>query len=231
MKSTLSIILVLFFLSHDNKEISIDKDYFLVGTLNDYDGRKLHENNRSIVDNYYLSEAQLFQSVNSLFESTYSDLTTTEHGNGFQIQSKTLAEKIESFYSYHPSGTLVYNGEDDLSTLNLDSLVDSPEFYSNNFDTVYIGTLKKDVFNTDAQKASFITGAFVRYGWKADSQYHIQVYNAQNKMSVLNDLLKHLGCTDISHTINEDHIPASQTISFTPTNQLKKYLEKYASMK
>ena len=223
--------LILFFLSPDNKEISIDEEYFLVGTLNDYNGRKLYKKNRGIVDNYYFYEAQLFQSVNSLFESTYPDLKTTEHENGFQIHSKILAEKIESFYSYHPSGAMVYNGEDDLSTLDLDSLVDSPEFYINNFDTVYMGTLKKDIFKTDGQKASFITGAYVRYGWKADSQYHIKLYNAQNKMSVLNDLLRHLGCADVNQKINEEHIPASQTISFTPTKRLKEYLEKYARRK
>lgn len=229
MKCTLSIMLILFFLSPGNKEISIDKEYFLVGTLNDFNGRKLYERNRGIVDNYNFSEAQLFQSIHSLFESAYPDLKTTEHENGFQIYSETLAEMIESFYSYQPTGEMVYTGEDDLSTLDLDSLVDSPEFYASNFDTVYIGTLKNDIFKTDGHKASFITGAYARYGWKVDSQYHIKVYNAPTKMSVLSDQLRHLGCADINQAINRDHIPTSQTISFTPTEQLKNYLEKYAN--
>jgi hypothetical protein len=48
-------------------------------------------------------------------------------------------------------------------------------------------------------------------------------------MSVLSDQLRHLGCADINQAINRDHIPTSQTISFTPTEQLKNYLEKYAN--
>jgi len=238
MKNLILLILVLSFYGCDGQEkISIDNDYFLIGTLGDYMGREKYEKVIDRVDKYYQSEKQLCQTIDSIFKKTYPDLEFSSSVNisskkkEFELHSKGLAEKIESFYSYKPSGRMAYNGEEEIEKLNLDSLTKTPDFYSTYFDTIYTGRLKINVFETEKQKVSFVTGAYVRYGWHTDSLYQIRVFNSVSKVRILNDLLKELGCDNVDYKIKKGYIPTGHTVSFIPTEQLKNFFEKYIKLK
>lgn len=238
MKILITLITVLSLLTCDKKEkISLDNDYFLIGTLSDYMGREKYKNVSERVDKYTQSEKQLCLSIDSIFRNSYTDLefSSSVHKiskeNEFELHSKTLAERIESFYSYKPSGRMAYNGQTEIEKLNLDSLTKTPDFYTTNFDTIYTGSLKLNVFTTENQKVSFITGAYVRFGWQTDSLYHIRVFNSVSKVRILNDLLKELGCTNIDYEIKKGYIPTGHTVSFIPTKLLNEYFEKYKKLK
>jgi hypothetical protein len=238
MKNLIVLILVLSLLNCDMKDKnSIDYDYFLIGTLSDYMGREKYQTVEDRVDKYSQSEQQLCMTIDSIFKNSYPDLeiSSSVHKiskkNEFELYSKALAKRIESFYSYKASGRMAYHGQDDFEKLNLDSLTKTPDFYSTNFDTIYTGRLKLNVFETEKQKLSFITGAYVRYGWHVDSLYHIRVFNSISKVRILNELLKDVGCTNVEYEIKKGYIPTGHTVSFFPTEQLNGYFEKYIKLK
>lgn len=238
MKILITLITVLSLLTCDKKEkISIDNDYFLIGTLSDYMGREKYKNVSERVDKYSQSERQLCLAIDSIFKNSFPDLEFSSSTNKiskkdeFELHSKLLAEKIETFYSYKPSGRMAYNGQTEFEKLNLDSLTKTSDFYTTNFDTIYTGSLKLDVFKTENQKVSFVTGAYVRFGWQTDSIFHIRVFNSASKVRILNDLLKELGCTNVDYEIKKGYIPTGHTVSFIPTKQLNDYFEKYKKLK
>ena len=60
MKILITLFTVLSLLTCDKKEkISLDNDYFLIGTLSDYMGREKYKNVSERVDKYSQSERQL----------------------------------------------------------------------------------------------------------------------------------------------------------------------------
>lgn len=238
MKNLIALILILSLFSCDKYEnVSIDNDYFLIGTLSDYMGRERFEEIEDRVDKYSQSEKQLCLTIDSIFKKSYPDLefSSSVHKitkkDEFELYSKTLAKRIESFYSYKASGRMVYNGKDEIEKLNLDSLTKTKNFYETNFDTIYTGRLKINVFEKEKQKLSFITGAYVRYGWQTDSLYHIRVFNSISKVKILNELLMGVGCANVDYDIKKGNIPTPHTVSFSPTEQLKYYFEKYIEMR
>lgn len=238
MKNLITFFLFLSLLGCDKKEkIAIDNDYFLIGTLSDYMGREKYEKVIDRVDKYAQSEKKLCQTMDSIFKKTYPDLeySSSVHNiskkDEFELHSKGLSERIESFYSYKASGRMAYNGQDEFEKLNLDSLTKTTDFYLTHFDTIYTGSLKLDVFETQKQKMSFITGAYVRYGWHTDSLYNISVSNSVSKVRILNELLKDVGCTNVEYVIKKGYIPTGHTVSFFPTEQLNDYFEKYSNLK
>lgn len=237
MKNLLTLTLVLSLLScNQTDKTSINNDYFLIGTLSDYMGREKYEKVEDRVDKYYQSEKQLCLTIDSIFKNSYPDLefSSSVHKiskkNEFELYSKGVAEKIDSFYSYKASGRMAYNGQVEIEKLNLDSLTRTPNFLSTYFDTIYTGRLKSNVFETEKQKLSFITGAYVRYGWNTDSLYHIRVSNSISKVRILNELLKDVGCTNVDYEIRRN-IPTGHTVTFIPTEQLYDYFEKYIKLK
>lgn len=237
VKRLITLIVVLGLFSCSNQEkILIDNDYFLVGTLRDYMGREKYTKTEGRVDKYAQSEKQLCLAIDSMFKKSCPDLkiTSSVHKiskkNEYELYSGTLAEKVDSFYTYKASGRRVYIGRDEIEHLNLDSLTKIPDFYSTNFDTVYTGRLKSNVFRTEKHKLSFITGAYVRYGWHTDSLYYIRVFNSISKVRILNDLLKDLGCAKTEYEIKKG-IPTGHTVSFVPTEQLYDHFEKYIKLK
>jgi hypothetical protein len=238
MKNLITFILVLsLFICGKKEKKPIDNDYFLIGTLSDYMGREKYEKVEGRVDKYSQSEKRLCLTIDSIFKISYPDLKISSWVNKtskkkvFELHSKALAKRIDSFYSYKPSVRMVYNGQEKFENLNLDSLTKTKDFTSTNFDTIYIGSLKKNVFKTGKQKVSFITGAYVRYGWHTDSLYHIRVFNSVSKVRILNDLLKEVNCTNVDYEIKKGYIPAASTVSFIPTEQLHDYFEKFIKFK
>ena len=201
--------------------VKMDYNYFLLGTLSDYMGRELYKNNENRVDLYYKQDQSLMFFLDSVFRDKYPDLKLTN--NRIELQSKSLAQKMNDFYSFKPSSRRMYNGEVDISTLNLDSLTKTPDFITKNFDTVYVGSIKNSVFKTDVQRLSFVAGAYLRFGGKNDSISFVSIANSTSKVEVLAELLKELKCTNVKYVVKNDYIPCGRTVYFTPTNELKRY--------
>lgn len=237
MKNLITIILILSLFSCEKKEkISIDNEYFLIGTLSDYMGREKYEKEKERVDKYYQSEKQLCLAIDSIFKKTYPDLKFSSSvdqiskKDEFELHSKKLAEKIESFYSFKYSGRGTTKKYIDFDSMNIDSLVKTGNFIEKYYDSIFEGSLKRKVFETEKQKLSFITGAYVRYGSHIDSVYQIKVFNSNSKVKVLEELLKDVDCKNVVYDIKLA-IPTGHTVSFIPTNQLNEYFERYIKLK
>ncbi len=207
------------------KEVKIDSDYFLLGTLSDYMGREKYKETVNRVDEYYENDKLLVLFLDSLFSDKYPDLKliTSNKSGRLELESKTLAQKMTDFYLFYPSGRSSYVGETDFETLNFDSLSKTDDFYTTYFDTIYTGCIKSDIFKNDSERLSFITGAYIRFGGKNDSVYFISIANSVSKVKVATEQLKELKCSNINYFVKEGNIPTPHTVYFTPTNELMKY--------
>lgn len=208
-----------------SKEVKIDYDYFLLGTLGDYMGREKYLKTINRVDDYYKKDKSLVLFLDSLFRYKYPDLrlVTNKNTGYLELESKMLAQKMNDFYLFYPSGRNAYIGEADFETLNIDSLSKTDDFYTTNFDTIYTGCLKSDIFKNDFERLSFLTGAYIRFGGKNDSVYFISIANSVSKVKCATEQLTKLKCNNIKYLIKEGYIPTPHTVYFTPTNELRKY--------
>ncbi|MTK52638.1 hypothetical protein [Paludibacter sp.] len=208
-------------------DIKINNDYFLLGTLNDYMGRDKYSAVTNRVDEYYPNEQSLVSYLDSIFQNSYPDLAPSKSPKTgrLELRSTLLAQKMNDFYDFQSSGRGIYCGKADFNTLELDSLAKTPDFRSKYFESVYTGRVKADIFTSDSERFSFIVGAFIRFGGKKDSLYYISIPNSVSKVNVLAEQLKYLKCTNVNYIIKKDYIPCSHTVYFTPTEELKNYLE------
>ena len=97
-------------------------------------------------------------------------------------------------------------------------------------DTVYTGTIKANLFKTDLQKISFITGVYTRFGESNENRYCIKLYNSLSKYENCILILEQLKCENIEKVII-DNIPTNQLVYFNPSDELKKYLDSYKFLK
>jgi hypothetical protein len=228
MKSLILIsLLFLFglFCNGQSSDIKIDYDYFLLGSLNDYMGREKYKEIVNRVDEYAQNNKSLVFFLDSIFQDKHQDLKliTNEKTGRFELESKELAQKMNDYYFFKPSGRGAYCGEVDLGTLNLDSITNTPDFYTTYFDTIYTGRIKGDIFKNDTERLSFIAGAYIRFGGKNDSIYFISVDNSISKVKEVTEQLKEMKCTNVEYSMKKGYIPVGHTVYFTPTDKLKKY--------
>jgi hypothetical protein len=189
-------------ISQDTK-VQIDYKYFLLGTLRDYMGRPKYKEIDTQVDYYYKFEKSLALKIDSLFKSDYLDmkLIVEKDSSRYKIFSEKMADYINYFYDFKPSGSFTM---------------------SNN--TEYYGVLKSNIFVNIVQKLSFITGAYVRYGKENDSLFCMTLANSVSIAKICVNLLKDLKCTNVAYNIQTNSVPVIHYIYFTPTDELKLYL-------
>ncbi|MDP4204338.1 MAG: hypothetical protein Q8861_16790, partial [Bacteroidota bacterium] len=196
-------------------------------TLNDYMGRDKYSEVANRVDEYYPNEKPLVSLLDSIYKNSYPDLalSTSPQTGRLELRSTLLAQKANDFYDFQSSGRGTYCGKADFKTLNLDSLAKTPDFRSKYFESVYTGRMKDDIFTRNSERFSFIAGAYIRFGGKKDSLYYISIPNSTSKVNALTEQLKYLKCTNVNYIIKKDYIPCGHTVYFTPTEELKNYLE------
>ena len=92
-----------FYQDDDSIIHQFDKEFFLLGTLDDYMGRKKYPAVAERVD-FYRSKNMLFPSfIETLFSKEYEDdwqMKTNEKNGHLEIYSKSLAERINRFYEF-----------------------------------------------------------------------------------------------------------------------------------
>jgi hypothetical protein len=215
-----------------NPKLILDKDYFLLGTLSDYLGREKTYKNDDFVDNYYKGEASLMSYIRNIYSGESPDFVVEKNQYPYNsvtdiLKSKKTANKINSFYNYKFDGGFkmdsnVYKLKGKEFKKSLDDFNKSTEPK----DTVYVGTMKANLFKTNLQKISFIIGAYSRFGEPNETRYCIILFNSTSKYGYCVAILKQLECTNIEKKII-DNIPTNQLVYFKPSRELKKYLDEY----
>jgi len=228
MKSLIFFPILLFlalFCHSQSNEIKIDYDYFLLGTLNDYMGREKYKEVVNRVDEYSQASKSLVLLIDSVYKDKYPDLTTATNikTGRLELLSKLLSQKMNDFYSFNPSGRIAYSGDTDFKKLNIDSLMNTPGFYTTYFDTIFTGYIKGDIFKNDIERISFIAGAYIRFGGEKDSLCYISIANSVSKARIVSEQLKELECSNVEYVIKKGYIPVGHTVYFTPSDELKKY--------
>ncbi|WP_299016908.1 hypothetical protein [uncultured Polaribacter sp.] len=237
MKKIIVFILALLLFSCQQKEKTpLDKYAFAVGTLGDYMGREKHETEKDLVEKYHPSEKKLYTKMDAMFQNLYTDLKLTIFENNktdyirYELRSKKLKDTLDAYYTYKYSGRGTAKKYIDFDAVNIDSLIKSKNFIQENYDSIFVGSLKSNVFKTNKQKLSFITGAYVRYGSQLDSLHQISVANSTSKVKTLEILLNDIGCTNVVYEVRPA-IPYGHKVLFKPTLKLTSYFEKYDFLK
>lgn len=194
----------------------LDKQSFLVGTLDDYMGHQQTITATTdstyflMVDVYSQNQKDIALLIDSLFRIEYNDLRMTNNGapKGIRLYSKGLSTKINSYYNYLPSG-----------------------IYTANHDTVYSGKLKPENISTKLEKLSFLAGAFLRDGGKTDAnKYFFSIPNSTSKAKLCLDLLNEFNCIDIKYK-KLDNIPVGNWITFKPSEKVLEMLRNVEPLK
>lgn len=196
-------------------KIKLDKDYFVIGTLNDEMGRKKAFHDNETVEESRYSRVIMKYNFN-LLKNEYNDLVidSTNHKSEYPdnlnivLKSKKFASKIIPLYTYR------------------DDLEIKEDENSEIIDSIYTAALKPNIFKNKLQRISFITGVYCVNGVRNESKYCIQFVNSIGKYSVCVDVLKKLGCKNVELIVIEA-IPCTETIYFEPSEKLKTYFNEY----
>jgi hypothetical protein len=189
----------------------IQREFFVLGTLDDYMGRRLNPDEKNLLDSYYSYEGSLVTMLDSLLKIDYSSsdykaeryFTSDGTPASSKIFSNIISEKFNSYYRFKPSG-----------------------FFTLEHDTIYWGKLKGGIFKTDAEKLAFLAGVYVRFGMRNDTAYEISIANSTSKTLICTDLLKEFNCKP-TYSIWKNYIPVGHHVYFHPTEELKAYLQQY----
>ncbi len=192
------------FAQTENKSLN---EFIILGTLNDYMGRKLDPRQENLLDRYDPSEGMMKSIIDSLIKATYSNEVHTKMEIGVNtISSKFLATRFNGFYSYTESGSYTRQGKPILK-----------------------GKLRENIMQKDQEKLAFLAGAFLRFGSISDTAYRITIANSLSKANVCNKLLKELGCKPY-YNIRRNYIPVGHDVFFHPTPKVLAYLKKYEKL-
>ncbi len=188
---------------------NLDKEYFVLGTLNDYMGRQVYSSSLTErIDMFYETEKPLMDTIIALFDNK---ILIEEDRKNYILKSEVLTQKLNNFYDF---------------TFKSKSAKTYEDLQNKKMDSVFAGVLKENIFENKEQIYSFITGAYVRYKRNDDSTYGIFIANSRSKAKLLYEKLLELGCEDVNYTTNQN-IPVGHYVTFKPTKELEKYLIRY----
>jgi hypothetical protein len=204
----------------------LNSKYFLLGTIEDYDGYSFDSNDTSYPVTVFLrDEMYKLYLIDSLFKN--QDINAVDYKLEFYgidqhcdqsravMQSKALFSFVNSFYKFK---ILVYENHDKYN------------YSTNKYELIKqcTGKLKYSIIKRlpKDQLYSFIAGIFFIYGKTDNDKYMIQMGNSKSKIFVIKRLLrkeKSKKMKFVTHHIRGN--PYVRSISFIPSEQLKKVLD------
>ncbi|HSZ85489.1 MAG TPA: hypothetical protein VK787_05630 [Puia sp.] len=194
------------------KNISINYQYFILGTIDDYVGRRVDSSNVNWIDLYAPFEKSLVHFTDSLLLKNNVAHKVVNDLESLHIVSDSIAKKVNSFYEFR-----------NMEQRTLDD-------GTNMWDTLFSGRLKENIFHDSLEAYSFLLGVYTRFGKKLDTIYRIQFLSPVSKAHFCLNLLTKVGCTNISSDLMEV-APSQNIIYFKPTEKLEKYLTAFEFLK
>ena len=193
------------------------REYFILGTLDDYMGRRIDPREVNFVDRYDGLQGPLITVVDSLLQIDYSSsnyrvdryLDANRNLLSGKIFSDTLAKRFNSYYTFEQSESFTSNNDPKLNNIS-----------------ILGGALKPNIFTNEAEKLAFLSGTYVRYGFANDTAYEISIANSYSKANVVKQLLTEFGCNP-SYQIRRNTIPVGHLVYFHPSETVRKYLNRF----
>lgn len=189
----------------------INPTYFLLGTLHDYMEREYPIKNPAEAG-YIMTLHQekigeirrIEEIIDENFERREQDNCTNCH-EFFELKSKSLEEKINSFYSFKRNK----------------EMTDELDF------EYYTGKLKcRKILNASKlELKSFIAGQFLTSGDKVGDNYRIILCNSPTRYKCLKKVLKALDCNIIRAEVRDGGVPWVYVLEFRATSDVTKIIE------
>jgi len=213
MKNRILIIFFLLAFSFVQGQIqnTLDKTYYLLGTLGDYMGRELCKRNPK-KRNYIMSLHQDdIGQIKRIEEVTMLKFLKRERKENcinchefYELLSHNSAIAINSFYVF-----------------------EKQEGYDEKGYKLYSGKLicSKILKASKEQQHSFIAGLFLTHGEKFDDVYEITLYNSQCRYECTIKILEVLNSKIVSFGRTERTVPIGYFIEFVPSEELKLILD------
>lgn len=191
------------------QRVKVNDTFFILGTFEDYMGRRQDPRTKDRVDYYYHYEKTLAYYVDSLLQKKYPKMSLEMRvsKNRYEIYSTAIEKEFEQYYNYKPSNS----------------------YTSKTHEPILKGVLNPDVFKNDQQKLSFLAGVYSRFGQDNDTAYCIRVANSMSKVQICNQLLKEFNCKPYYEIVN--NIPTGHVLYFHPDKKVKRYLDKYNTLR
>ncbi|MDT8414157.1 MAG: hypothetical protein RQ735_02160 [Flavobacteriaceae bacterium] len=191
--------------------------YFLMGLMNDYLGRVYSPNDpakKYFITDFYSSEQKALEAFVSAIKTSQMKISDFEISKDGEvdipayttISSEKFINLFNQFYRFKKAD---YKYEDKKGK----------EF------SFYWGIIKYSKFKNNTHKKLFLKGAFIRSGSiTLDGNYQYVYSNPISKHNLTTRFLNSLGCKILEYKEITETIPASVTIIFKPTEELKNFL-------
>jgi hypothetical protein len=216
--------------------IDMDKESFLIGTLNDYMGHQQtftvgsdssgflikeilkKADNPDLLPQFIESVKDRYQFVDGYYPEEKNLALLTQSLFSSEFPDLHLIESSGGIRSYSASLSEIINGYYDYNPSGIMTVL---------FDTVYSGSLKLERLKTFRQKLSFLAGAFLRDGYSSESEgYYLSMPNSVGKAKLCSSLLKEFDCKNVVHKVFEGHIPCGNTVSFEPSETIAELIKR-----
>jgi len=214
MKHRIFIIFFLFSVSlvHGQIQNTLDKMYYLLGTLEDYMGRELYKRNpdkRNYIMSLHQDDSGQIKRIEEV--TTLKFLKRERRGDCIncyefaELLSHNSAKTINSFYVFEKQS----------------GYTDEKGY------TLYRGELicNKILNASKEMQYSFIAGLFLTHGEKIDDVYEIILANSPRRFECAIKVLEVLNSKIISTIRTEGTVPTGYIIEFEPSEELKPILD------
>ncbi|MDR1169478.1 MAG: hypothetical protein LBK97_01425 [Prevotellaceae bacterium] len=224
--------------------MDVDKESFLIGTLDDYIGHQQTFTAGSDTCSFWIRELEKTNNSDHLQQAKESAGYHYQLVDSYYPREKNLALWIQTLFGDEYSDLyMIDTGHDGkgirLYSASLTEIINHYYDYKlsgSNMtvfsDTVYSGSLKSERLQTVRQKLSFLAGAFLRDGYQSESKgYYLSMSNSRSKAKLCSKLLSEFDCTNVVHEVLKDHVPCGNIICFEPSETIGKLIEKVKAMK
>ena len=205
-----------------------DTVFFVLGMLNEYNGRSLMEES-DLVEGFYCNEAgksQLFrryigklaqeQSLNpAVREETIQKCLVSYY-------SQPIADRLNSCYRYAMTDQVLAQARDGTYRRTANPSLLGAELFARGGGGVVsrAGLFDEAFFRRRA--LAYLAGAWARYGHGNDFVFA----NARDKATLVSGLLMNLGCQNIRIESTVGTIPQANYVHFEPTGEVMEWLRK-----
>jgi hypothetical protein len=224
--------------------IEVDKESFLIGTLDDYLGHQQTFTIGRDSSSFLVNELKKANNIDILQQAMKSAEDYYQCVDLYYPDEKNLALLIHSLFSREFSDLhLIDNGCEGkcirLYSASLTEIINNYYDYEQSgsnitvfLDTVYSGSLRPEKLQTFRQKLSFLAGAFLRDGHQSESkENYLSMPNSRSKAQLCSKLLEEFDCTNVVHEVFKDNIPCGNTVYFEPSETISKLIEKVKTIK
>lgn len=204
-----------------------DNVFFVLGLLNEYNGRYIMEDSDQ-VEGFYCNEAttaRLFRrSIGALAQNQNLDPFITEATVQeclLSYHSIALADRLNSCYVYQTSAERLAQGPDGTRRRTASASLSRQLFSKKSSGAMTEKGLSDELFYR-RRALAYISGAWARYGRDKDFVFA----NAHDKAMLVAGLLMALGCHDIRLESTVGNLPQANIVHFQPTDEVMEWLTK-----